>query len=92
MTTENNATTPAPEEQSKPSTKVSILIEWETTTGEMNITGPIGNKPVAYGMLKMAERYVDSYMSPGQQKGIIQRIMGTNNGNSPKGFRGFKQR
>ncbi len=81
---------PGDEEAPKPPTKISLVIEWDTLTGGIDVKGPVANKTVCYGMLKMAEKLIDGYMSPAQanaQKGIIQRIMG--NGSQP-GFRGFK--
>src|SRR5689334_15238939 len=69
---------PTPEPTPAPSTVVSIQINWDMATGETQFMGPIGNKTLCYGMLKMAEKLVDGHVSESQKKaqaGMMQKLL-----------------
>lgn len=81
---EESINKPSPEELAA-QTSVTIQITWNMATGETTFAGPIGNKTLCYGMLKMAEKLVDGHVTEAQKKaqaGIMQKFLGINNGKS----------
>lgn len=92
---ENNEEQKAPVDPAVPPQQapvIEIKIRWNMATGETEFEGPIGNKTICYGMLETAKKMVDTHVNAAAVKanqGILQRIMGVNNGVPGRGFRGY---
>lgn len=53
-----------------PGTTLQLVITWDQVTGQIQVTGPIGNPVLAKGMMEEAKKAIDNYQSA-MQKGVV---------------------
>lgn len=73
-----------PENPNAPPPIVTLAIEYNIATGEMNIKGPVVNKMLCYGMLEIAKDLIRSHVPEAQKQNILKKIIGLGaNGHPP---------
>jgi hypothetical protein len=55
-----------------PATTLQLVITWDQMTGAINVTGPILNSVVAYGMMEAAKVVIQKHIDQQATKSILE--------------------